>query len=183
MKTWLAAGLVTALTVGSAQLAMAGSGGSGSFSSGTYNTNGGAPMRGQPYGQAGCGLGSLIFGPEPGLLQAFAATTNTLSATQTFGITSGTMNCDSTSVAVVAAHHFIETNREAFAKDVSRGSGETIDTIASISGCADHKAVAATLQRNFTTIFPSARTGNTQVSAAAISSLKADKRLACSRLI
>src|SRR5437868_47659 len=46
------------------------------------------------YGMAGCGLGSLLFGPvnEP-FAQVLAATTNATFATQTFGITSGTSNC------------------------------------------------------------------------------------------
>jgi len=135
------------------------------------------------YGTAGCGLGSIVFGAKPGIMQVLAATTNGFLGTQTFGISSGTSNCGGGSSGAVAAKAFIETNREAFAKDVSRGSGETIANLATLSGCADEKAVAQTLQRNFKTIFPSAKTSNTEVSAAAIESLKADKQLACSQLI
>ena len=83
----------------------------------------------------------------------------------------------------MAAKQFIETNREAFAKDVSRGSGETITTLASIGGCADSKAVAVTLQKNFKVIFPTAQASVTEVSNAAVATLKADATLVCSQLI
>src|SRR6266545_2071443 len=45
------------------------------------------------YGLAGCGLGSMLIGSKPGIVQIFAATTNGSFGTQTFGITSGTSNC------------------------------------------------------------------------------------------
>ncbi|MFN7453535.1 MAG: DUF3015 family protein, partial [Pseudobdellovibrionaceae bacterium] len=44
------------------------------------------------YGDAGCGLGSVIFGNEKGFSQIFAATTNGTVGNQTFGISSGTSN-------------------------------------------------------------------------------------------
>ena len=53
---------------------------------------------------------------------------------------------------------------------------------ATLSGCQDSKAVGVSLQRSFTAIFPSAKASDTDVSAAAIASLKADKTLACTSL-
>jgi hypothetical protein len=137
---------------------------------------------GAKYGAAGCGLGSIVFGSKPGFMQVFAATTNGTSASQTFGITSGTSNCNSSAPSGMAARQFIETNRQAFAKDASRGSGETIVSLATLSGCRDAKAVGVTLQKNFTVIFPGASASDTDVSTAAVSSLKADKSLACTAL-
>lgn len=137
---------------------------------------------GAKYGAAGCGLGSIVFGSKPGFMQVFAATTNGTFASQTFGITSGTSNCNSSAPGGMAARQFIETNRQAFAKDVSRGSGETIASLTTLSGCRDTKAVGVTLQRSFTAIFPDAGVSDTDVSAAAVASLKADKSLACSAL-
>lgn len=137
---------------------------------------------GAAYGTAGCGLGSIVFGSKPGFMQVFAATTNG-TGFQTFAITSGTSNCDSSAKNQIAARAFVESNREAFAKDVSRGSGETITTLTSISGCSDSAAVGVSLQKNFKRIFPNAAATNTDVSAAAVESLKQDKTLACSRLI
>ena len=40
------------------------------------------------YGLAGCGLGSMVFGDQKGMIQILAATTNNTFGTQTFGITS-----------------------------------------------------------------------------------------------
>ncbi|HEX7838658.1 MAG TPA: DUF3015 family protein [Kofleriaceae bacterium] len=148
----------------------------------TAGTAAAQPAGGGAYGAAGCGLGSLVFGAKPGFMQVFAATTNGSFGSQTFGITFGTSNCGSTSGGI-AAKSFIETNREAFAKDVSRGSGETIDNLAALSGCTDGKAVGRSLQKNFKQIFPSAKATNTEVSSAALEALKADKQLACSQLI
>jgi len=136
-----------------------------------------------PYGTAGCGLGSIVFGSSPGFVQILAATTNGIFGNQTFGITSGTSNCSNTGGGTQSAQAFIETNREALAKDISRGNGETIKNLATLSGCQDPTAVGATLQRNFKTIFPSSDASNTQVSGAVINVLKSDKTLACERLI
>src|SRR5205823_3826374 len=40
------------------------------------------------YGLAGCGLGSMLFGDQKGMIQILAATTNGTFGSQTFGITS-----------------------------------------------------------------------------------------------
>src|SRR5437870_11441910 len=74
------------------------------------------------YGLAGCGLGSMVFGDQKGAIQILAATTNWIFGTQTFGITSGTSNCVESSSGTAGARTFIEGNREALAKDASRGS-------------------------------------------------------------
>lgn len=155
----------------------------GSVSTAVAQPMGPPPSMGAAYGTAGCGLGSILFGSKPGIIQIFAATTNGFSGSQTFGITSGTSNCGAQTVQVVATKEFIETNREAFAKDVSRGSGETIDTIASLGGCSSSAAVGASLQKNFKSIFPNAQTSNVQVSSAALQSLKGDATLGCAKLI
>lgn len=135
------------------------------------------------YGTAGCGLGSIVFGNKPGMIQILAATTNGTFASQTFGITFGTSNCSDTGGGAPSAAAFIQTNREALAKDISRGNGETIKNLATLSGCEDSGAVGATLQRNFKTIFPSAEVSNTQVSTNVIDVLRSDKSLSCQRLI
>ena len=78
---------------------------------------------GQPYGMAGCGLGSMVFGDKPGLIQVIAATVNSTAASQTFGISSGTSNCED---RAGTAAFFIDANRVVLASDMARGSGETI---------------------------------------------------------
>jgi Protein of unknown function (DUF3015) len=130
------------------------------------------------YGDAGCGLGSLAFGTQQGPIQILAATTNSLFGTQTFGISSGTSNCSGMSGAQ-ATRIFVEANREALAKDVSRGSGETIGTLTWLLGCSDSKAVGATLQKSFSAVFPSETVSNDAVTATILKTLKDEKMLAC----
>jgi hypothetical protein len=133
------------------------------------------------YGDAGCGLGSLAFGDTPGFVQVLAATTNGTFGNQTFGISTGTSNCSGLSGAQ-ATKVFIEANREALAKDISRGSGETIGTLTWITGCSDSRAVGATLQKNFPAIFPNESVSNDAVTAAILEKLKSDKTLACQNI-
>ena len=133
------------------------------------------------YGTAGCGLGSLAFGSKPGMVQVLAATTNGLFGTQTFGITTGTSNCQLAPGAPAAAKVFIEGNREALAKDIARGEGEALKNLSSLAGCTDPKAVGAVLQKNFQTIFPAATTPSGQVADAILSTLKTPA-LGCGKL-
>ena len=135
-----------------------------------------------PYGTAGCGLGSLVFENDKGLVQVLAATTNGCFGTQTFGITSGTSNCEDTAGGVDSAKAFIETNREAFAKDVARGQGETISNLSTLAGCANPAAVGTTLQTNFSAIFPSGSVADTSVSQSVVNTLKAHPELSCGKL-
>jgi len=131
------------------------------------------------YGPAGCGLGTLLFKPDSGMTQILAATTNGLSANQTFAISSGTLNCDTSKQSAQSAHAFIQANREALSKDIARGSGETLAGLVQIAGCESATAVGASLQRQFSTIFPKAEISDEQVTENVMSSLRADKDLAC----
>jgi len=135
-----------------------------------------------PYGTAGCGLGSLVFENDKGLVQVLAATTNGCFGTQTFGITSGTSNCEDTAGGAASAKAFIETNREAFAKDVARGQGETIANLSTLAGCSNPAAVGTTLQKSFTSIFPSGTVADTTVSQSVVDTLKSHPELSCQKL-
>ena len=134
-----------------------------------------------PYGSAGCGLGSVVFGNQEGFVQVFAATTNSTFSSQTFGITSGTSNCGAAAKEPEKVSQFIETNREAFAKDVARGEGETIKSIAKLAGCQNTVKVGVELKANFKTIFPSAKTSNKEVTQKVLNTLKTDA-LMCGNL-
>src|SRR5262245_36738363 len=102
---------------------------------GAVSTTASTPAQARAYGPAGCGLGSLIFEPNSGFTQVFAATTNGTFGTQTFGITSGTSNCAGGGGGSASAKAFVETNRVALAKDIARGQGETIDSLSRLAGC------------------------------------------------
>jgi len=140
------------------------------------------PAEARSYGPAGCGLGSLIFEPNSGFTQIFAATTNGTFGNQTFGITSGTSNCAGGSGGSASARVFVETNRVALAKDIARGQGETIDSLSRLAGCRASGAVGSSLQRRFDQIFTDASASDTQVSANVIEALRSDAALACSAL-
>jgi len=134
------------------------------------------------YGSAGCGLGTLLFEPSNGFTQVFAATTNGTSGTQTFGITSGTSNCDAAGYSPGSATAFIQTNRSALAKDIARGKGATITGLADLAGCNDTRAVGKTLKKNFGAIFPAASTSDTEVSESVLRVLKSEQSLSCTNL-
>jgi hypothetical protein len=130
------------------------------------------------YGAAGCGLGSMAFGNQPGLVQVLAATTNGTVFSQTFGITTGTSNCGAGMIAQ-GTKNFVEANREVLAKDMSRGQGETIGALTVMAGCSDSRAVGAALQSNFDQIFPSETAASEEIAKALLKTLSADKSLGC----
>lgn len=104
------------------------------------------------YGEAGCGLGSIVMGKDGN--QVLAATTNGTSYSNLFGITSGTSNC--TDGGGVAKNKevpmYIEVNHMVLAKEAARGQGETISGLARLMGC-ESKALGKTLKSNYNSIF------------------------------
>ncbi|AJF07074.1 DUF3015 family protein [Geoalkalibacter subterraneus] len=112
-----------------------------------------------PYGTAGCGLGSVLFKDEPGGVQIFAATTNATFGNQTFGITTGTLNCGDPIWVTGSAEtkQFVAHNMDALAADIAAGQGETLDAFAELMEVpVDQRAAfAETLQKNFDQVFTS----------------------------
>ena len=119
------------------------------------------------YGSAGCGLGSLIFKDEPGAVQIFAATTNGTFGNQTFGITSGTLNCGAGIVKVEnsKATMFVAANMDNLARDIAQGKGESLEAFAELMNVPTNQQTAfnAKLQQNFNKIFPSDKVAAVQV--------------------
>jgi basic membrane lipoprotein Med (substrate-binding protein (PBP1-ABC) superfamily) len=130
------------------------------------------------YGAAGCGLGSMLFNQQPGVYQILASTTNGTFASQTFGITTGTSNCGSGMMAS-GTRNFVEANRDALAKDMSRGQGETIGALTWMAGCGNSQAVGAALQQRYSTIIPSEKASSQEIADKLLETLKADKSLGC----
>lgn len=89
---------------------------------------------GQGYGVAGCGLGSVVFGDKPGMIQVVAATLNNTAGNQTFGITTGTSNCGESGKSARATQ-FIEVNKVSLENDLARGAGEAIVALSEVMGC------------------------------------------------
>ncbi|MGZ3744932.1 MAG: DUF3015 family protein [Pseudobdellovibrionaceae bacterium] len=102
------------------------------------------------YGVAGCGLGSMVFGNQEGMVQVVAATLNA-TGVQTFGITSGTSNCGPGLFARAEINSFIQSNAVALENDIARGQGETLSTLNNMLGCGSQ--FSGTLQKNYKDIY------------------------------
>ncbi|MBI1398219.1 MAG: DUF3015 domain-containing protein [Betaproteobacteria bacterium] len=108
-----------------------------------------------------CGWGSKLWDGQSGLAaKVLAVTTNGTSYNQTFGITSGTSGCtqDGTVNSNWKLAAFIDGNKDRLARDMSRGSGETLDALAQLIGVRDQDKAAfvRSTRDNFGRIFPSA---------------------------
>lgn len=110
-------------------------------------------LRNQRYGGAGCGLGSMLFTDKEPVFQILASTTNNTYSNQTFGISSGTSNCDPPPRKKEITEAFIETNRIATSNDIAKGAGETIIALSKTYGCPDSAKVAHVLQKSYKFIF------------------------------
>lgn len=133
------------------------------------------------YGMAGCGLGSMLMGKDGG--QIFAATTNGTSGNQTFGISTGTLNCTSDAKTAMAdkMDKFIVANRSAITSDIARGNGETITSLTEMMGCkANPEQVGQVLQKNYQTIFSSENTVINRITDSIIQSVSDDSALSTS---
>jgi hypothetical protein len=108
----------------------------------------------------GCGIGSKLFDGQKGIApQVMAATTNGSTGNQTFGISSGTLGCTQDGVvkSTWKTAMFIDGNKEQLARDMSIGTGESLDSLASLIGVRDeHKPAFFRFTReNFARIYSS----------------------------
>lgn len=108
----------------------------------------------------GCGLGTIIFEGKNGLLsQICAATFNGSFGNQTFGITSGTLECSPAPsfVAFERLNKFVGENMDNLAMDISQGNGEYLSTLAVLLDVPveERARFYALLQSNFSSIYPS----------------------------
>lgn len=109
-----------------------------------------------PYGMAGCGLGSMVFGPST--CQTSAATTNGWFSNQPFGITFGTSNCvggGSKSLVEDMQRQFLADNYETLSKEMAQGQGETLAAFSTMFGCdaSSQGAFAETMQAAYQDIY------------------------------
>jgi hypothetical protein len=118
----------------------------------------GSAIAASGYADAGCGLGSIIFGNEPGAVQVLSSTTNG-TGIQTFGITTGTSNCNPAGLVKLDKERevFAEQNYSTLVKEMAMGEGENLDTLAGLYGCSQdsHGAFGSLVQENFANIVKS----------------------------
>ena len=108
----------------------------------------------------GCGLGSILFENQDALSsQTFAVTTNGTFGNQTFGMTSGTSNCERPAnyVSNQKLTDFVAANMDNLARDIARGNGEYLKTLAVLIGVSEGQRTPfyAELQSNFSRIYTS----------------------------
>lgn len=110
-----------------------------------------------PYKMAGCGLGSVIIGAD-GFIQIFAATTNGTSASQTFGITTGTSNCVRSGVVLADKEQeaFFEANFDELQSNIAAGGGEHLSALSELFSCDDdiRPTVNKIAQESYEMVFP-----------------------------
>jgi hypothetical protein len=129
-----------------------------------------------------CGVGSLLFVGQQGVAPQVLAMTTNGTFYQTFAVTSGTSGC--TQDGVVRSNWkmamFIDGNKDKLARDMSTGSGETLESLAQLIGIPDqHKAAFFQATKdNFSTIFASENVTTDQVVASLKQVLASDNELA-----
>lgn len=131
------------------------------------------------FAQPGCGVGAMVFKGQSGIApHVLAATTNGIFGNQTFGMTTGTLGCN-TNESVQSMAMYMNSNVDKVARDMSRGSGENLETLAVLLNVdeADRGEFYRLLQDNFATIFPSSDTTSDQAVDAIVALLEQNDRL------
>jgi len=110
------------------------------------------------HNNTGCGIGSLMIQNQNSVLkQLLAVTTNGTTANQMFGISSGSLGCETAKSLVKneKIEIFLKDNLDTIAKEIALGGGESVDTLATLMKIKDKKLFVSTLQNNFNSIFKS----------------------------
>ena len=131
------------------------------------------------FANPGCGVGAMIWDGQDGApAHILAATTNGISGNQTFGMTTGTLGCD-TNETVQSMALYLDNNLDKVARDISRGEGENLDTLAVLLNVqeGDRDNFRSQLQSNFEKIFPNAETTSNQATDAIVEIMESDESL------
>ena len=111
------------------------------------------------FAQPGCGVGAMIWKGQSGIVpHVLGATTNGM-ASQTVSMTFGIAGCN-TNEQVRSLAMFMDSRGPAIAADISRGSGENLEAMASTLQIHsnDREAFYTLLKTNFEKIFPTPNT-------------------------
>ncbi len=106
----------------------------------------------------GCGLGSMALGDETGIVSHLAATIlNGISGNQTFGVSSGTLDCDQSTnlVSTRDVEVFVADNMDHIAIEAANGEGAYLAALADLLQIEDSQRdnFYLSLQLNFNRIF------------------------------
>ena len=127
----------------------------------------------------------MLFGDTPGkFAQVLAFTTNGTSASQAFGISSGTSNCDASGIILAEREPevFVAQNFTSIAKEIAAGEGEHLYTLSGVLGCPVDKRAhfVSFTQRNFETIYASDETTPIEMLSAVKVGISGDSVLSAS---
>ncbi|WP_457639608.1 DUF3015 family protein [Persephonella sp.] len=117
----------------------------------------------------GCGLGYMLFkdAPDSTVFEVLAVTTNGISGNQTFGITTGTLECKQPEKVVKndRLFKFVTENMDQLAADIASGSGETLETVSELMNIPAEKRdlFYSKLQENFDKIYSSEKVQSADV--------------------
>lgn len=130
-----------------------------------------------------CGWGTKVFSGQKGVVpQVLAATTNGTSGNQTFGISTGTSGCtqDGAVTSNWKTAMYIDGNKSKLAMDMSKGSGESLESLAQLIGVQDADKVAfyRVTKENFAKIFVGEQASAEQIALGLKQVLAADSTLA-----
>jgi hypothetical protein len=130
-----------------------------------------------------CGWGSKVFAGQRGIVpQVLAATTNGTSGNQTFGVSTGTSGCtqDGAVSSSWKTAMYIDGNKDKLALDMSKGSGESLASLAQLLGVkdADKAAFNRVTKENFAKIFVGEQASVEQIALGLKQVLAADSTLA-----
>ena len=122
---------------------------------------GSAYAQGSIRDNCGCGLGTMALGDQnPSLVMQLVVTfLNAISGNQTFGITSGTLECEPH--AGFASNkrilEYVGDNMDHLVMDIASGSGDSLAALADLMDVPQtaRADLYATLQSHFDDIFPS----------------------------
>ena len=131
------------------------------------------------FAQPGCGVGAMIWKGQSGVApHVLAATTNGTFGNQTLGMTTGTLGCQ-TNESVQSMAMYMNSNIDKVARDMSRGSGENLETLAVLLNveAEDRDTFNKVLQNNFATIFPNSDTTSGEAVDTIVSLLEQNKSL------
>ena len=109
----------------------------------------------------GCGIGTMALGDQEATVvsQGAATSLNGLFGNQTFGISSGTLECDPATgfARNERVLEYVGDNMDHLAMDMATGQGESLDALADLMNVTgtDRDALYTTLQAEFDNIFAS----------------------------
>ncbi len=107
---------------------------------------------------SGCGLGSVLFEGQSGvLMNILAQTTNGFYSTNNFAITTGTSECDASDSVMneMMQEQFVSVNYDNLSGEMAQGHGQYVTAMADLMGCpaATRETFARMSQEKYPELF------------------------------